>query len=244
MEGAQLTTQPAQQAFASAITPYTTQPTTTLTQAQQLANLTTMAQYAVAQAAYMRLSQSGRLDSIFAPTTLPTVPVSSASLSDSTPYNAGPARNQAPNMDPTPEDPTATFIHPPFDNFTGEHYPDGLTFSIMAEHQDWFLDANDYKAAGNDNPDAVPYPAQLEPPRGWCPGKKKELRQLGPDGWPAGEEPRLRCTFCRRTYAGVNAKSMWRRHVYEKHKIAMSNRRDGTERVRGRQSNSKHLCFS
>ena len=81
---------------------------------------------------------------------------------------------------------------------------------------------------------AVKYPTQLEPPRGWCPSKKKE----GKDAWAEGEEPRLRCTFCRRTYAGVNAKSMWRRHVFEKHKIAMSNRRADNQERKGRGSNS------
>lgn len=115
----------------------------------------------------------------------------------------------------------------------------------MAANPDWFLDENDFVNGSSTNPDAVPYPPQLEPPRGWCPAKKKDLKALGPDGWPEGEEPRLRCTFCRRTYAGVNAKSMWRRHVYEKHKIAMSNRREGHDRTRGgrgsgRERNSHH----
>ncbi|KAH0838387.1 hypothetical protein J3R83DRAFT_6693 [Lanmaoa asiatica] len=108
----------------------------------------------------------------------------------------------------------------------------------MAANPEWFLDPNDFISSVSTHPDAIPYPPQLEPPRGWCPAKKKDLKALGPDGWPEGEEPRLRCTFCRRTYAGVNAKSMWRRHVYEKHKIAMSNRRDGNDRNRsGRGSN-------
>ncbi|KAJ3902279.1 hypothetical protein F5879DRAFT_770282, partial [Lentinula edodes] len=87
-----------------------------------------------------------------------------------------------------------------------------------------------------EQPSLIPYPSHLEPPRGWCPAKKKDLKDLGSEGWPDGEEPRLRCTFCRCTYAGVNAKSMWRRHVFEKHKIAMSNRRDGGDRPRGRGS--------
>ena len=54
------------------------------------------------------------------------------------------------------------------------------------------------------------------------------------------EEPRLRCTLCRRYYSGVNAKSMWRRHVYEKHKIAMSNRRETGERAGGRGARSSN----
>ncbi|KIP12470.1 hypothetical protein PHLGIDRAFT_39362, partial [Phlebiopsis gigantea 11061_1 CR5-6] len=125
-------------------------------------------------------------------------------------------------MDPTPGDEDAVFIHPPFTDFPDAHkYKDGLSYNVLATHPNWFLDPLDYQTVNNGNPTAIKYPQQLEPPRGWCPAKKKELK----DGWPEGEEPRLRCTFCRRTYAGVNAKSMWRRHVFEKHKIAMSNRR-------------------
>lgn len=110
----------------------------------------------------------------------------------------------------------------------------------MAENPNWFLDASDFCSTtpNSDSKNVTPYPPQLEPPRGWCPAKKKDLKALGAEGWPEGEEPRLRCTFCRRTYAGVDAKSMWRRHVYEKHKIAMQNRREGHERARGRGSNS------
>lgn len=145
-------------------------------------------------------------------------------------------------MDPQASDPNVLFVHPPFTTFPDSHmYPDGLTYPIMAENPEWFLDANDFVSQNNPNPNAIPYPPHLEPPRGWCPAKKKDLRDRGSDGWPEGEEPRLRCTFCRRTYAGVNAKSMWRRHVFEKHKIAMSNRRDGNERPRGRGSNSVYL---
>ncbi|KAG1801520.1 uncharacterized protein HD556DRAFT_1517688 [Suillus plorans] len=139
-----------------------------------------------------------------------------------------------PMMDPSLSDPNIFFIHPPFVAFPNAHlYPEGLSYSLMAANPDWFLDQNDFVNGSSTNPDAIPYPPQLEPPRGWCPAKKKDLKALGPDGWPEGEEPRLRCTFCRRTYAGVNAKSMWRRHVYEKHKIAMSNRREGHDRTRG-----------
>lgn len=139
-----------------------------------------------------------------------------------------------PSLDPTPEEPGAVFIHPPFNNFPDAHkYKDGLTYNLMAANPEWFLDPKDYITTIKSEPDAIRYPPQLEPPRGWCPTKKKDLKE----GWPEGEEPRLRCTFCRRTYAGVNAKSMWRRHVYEKHKIAMSNRRDNQER-KGRSYNS------
>jgi len=148
-----------------------------------------------------------------------------------------------PMMDPSLSDPNVIFIHPPFVTFpSAHHYPEGLSYSLMAVNPDWFLDQNDFVNGSSRNPDAIPYPSQLEPPRGWCPAKKKDLKALGPDGWPEGEEPRLRCTFCRRTYAGVNAKSMWRRHVYEKHKIAMSNRREGHDRSRGgRGSGSKFM---
>ncbi|KAI9445256.1 hypothetical protein H4582DRAFT_903898 [Lactarius indigo] len=147
-----------------------------------------------------------------------------------------PARNNSlthplPPMDPTPGEPNTVFIHPPFFDFPDSHlYPDGLTYSVMATNPDWFLDPTDFISTHTPNPNAIPYPPQLEPPRGWCPAKKKDLKERGAEGWPDGEEPRLRCTFCRRTYAGVNAKSMWRRHVFEKHKIAMSNRRENVER--------------
>jgi hypothetical protein len=158
-----------------------------------------------------------------------------------------PARNNSlthplPPMDPTLGEPNTVFIHPPFFDFPDSHlYPDGLTYTVMAINPDWFLDPADFISMHTSNPNAIPYPPQLEPPRGWCPAKKKDLKERGADGWPDGEEPRLRCTFCRRTYAGVNAKSMWRRHVFEKHKIAMSNRRENTDR--SRKGNRMYLGF-
>ncbi len=146
-------------------------------------------------------------------------------------------------MDPTLGEPNTVFIHPPFFNFPDSHlYSDGgLTYTVMAVNPDWFLDPADFISMHTSNPNAIPYPPQLEPPRGWCPAKKKDLKERGADGWPDGEEPRLRCTFCRRTYAGVNAKSMWRRHVFEKHKIAMSNRRENADR--SRKANRMYLGF-
>jgi len=150
-------------------------------------------------------------------------------------------------MDPMPTDPNVVFLHPPFTTFPGSSkYPDGLTYALMADNPEWFLDANDFISQPGADATGVPYPPHLEPPRGWCPAKKKDLKDRGVESWPEGEEPRLRCTFCRRTYAGVNAKSMWRRHVFEKHKIAMSNRRDGNlDRPRGRGSGSALFsCFS
>lgn len=148
-----------------------------------------------------------------------------------------------PGMDPQPSDPNVLFIHPPFTTFPNSHqHSDGLTYSLMAENPEWFLDAHDFVTHPDGNTNLIPYPPHLEPPRGWCPAKKRDLKDRGAEGWPEGEEPRLRCTFCRRTYAGVNAKSMWRRHVFEKHKIAMSNRRDGNiDRPRGRGSGSTYL---
>ncbi|KAJ3868739.1 hypothetical protein EV359DRAFT_77382 [Lentinula novae-zelandiae] len=156
------------------------------------------------------------------------------------------------SMDPSPVDADVVFIHPPFDNFPdAQDFPEGLTYKVMAENPGWFLDAADYirvedsspcvpTSVAAEKPSLISYPSHLEPPRGWCPAKKKDLKDLGSEGWPDGEEPRLRCTFCRRTYAGVNAKSMWRRHVFEKHKIAMSNRRDGGDRPRGRGSTKEN----
>lgn len=136
------------------------------------------------------------------------------------------------NLDPVPGDPGTTFIRPPFTDFPGsENYKGGLTYSILATNAEWFLDVKDFIG-----PNSVAYPTQLEPPRGWCPAKKKDVK----DGWKEGEEPRLRCTFCRRTYAGVNAKSMWRRHVYEKHKVPMANRRETGEKVGGRGGRSSN----
>lgn len=145
------------------------------------------------------------------------------------------------NMDPLPHEPGVVFIHPPFTDFpNADLYDYHLTYNLMAksEHNEWFLDPNDFLTSDDPaNPDKIRYPSQLEPPRGWCPSRKKDLQ----DGWPDGEPPRLRCTFCRRTYAGVNAKSMWRRHVFEKHKIAMASRRDNTER-KGRGSANSKCC--
>jgi hypothetical protein len=146
-------------------------------------------------------------------------------------------------LDPLPSDPNTVFLRHPFASFPNQDsYPEGLTYTALAENPNWFLHPEDYIGAETASPAAVAYPSSLEPPRGWCPARKKDLKEKGSEGWPEGEQPRLRCTFCRRTYAGVNAKSMWRRHVFEKHKIAMSNRRNDMERPRGRVSNSVSLA--
>lgn len=150
-------------------------------------------------------------------------------------------------MDPSPSDPGTVFIHPPFNEFPDSHlHPEGLSYSLLAEHTEWFLDEVDYVSftPTSDRHEAITYPPQLEPPRGWMPTKKKDAQVLGADSWPEGEEPRLRCTFCRRTYAGINARSMWRRHVYEKHNIVMVNRREGADPPRvGRGSQSTQTGF-
>ncbi|KAJ6604753.1 hypothetical protein DFH09DRAFT_321034 [Mycena vulgaris] len=163
------------------------------------------------------------------PERVPVRPVMSHALSSSL------------GLDPLPTDPETVFLRYPFTSFPDQDlYPEGVTYTTLAENPNWFLDPEDYVFENCKNPDAIPYPAALEPPRGWCPARKKDLKEKGPDGWPDGEQPRLRCTFCRRTYAGVNAKSMWRRHVFEKHKIAMANRRNDMERPRGRNSNKEN----
>ena len=139
-------------------------------------------------------------------------------------------------FDPSPDDPNVIILHPPFDDFPyRDAYPDGLTYNVLAENQEWFLDPSDFRTDPDSDSEKIPYPPILEPPRGWCPVKK------GQEVLAEEDAPKLRCTFCRRKYAGVNAKSMWRRHVLEKHKIPMANRRDGPhDNARGvRISNSK-----
>lgn len=147
--------------------------------------------------------------------------------------------------DPSRDDPNVVFFHPPFPTFpVSEKYPFGLTYNILISHPDWFLDAADFVKEDGSNPDGAVYPAELEPPRGWLPQKKevppRKANQRKDGDKQDGNDPdetKLRCTFCRRSYSGVNAKSMWRRHVYEKHRIAMSNRREGFYgRSRGRSS--------
>lgn len=184
-----------------------------------------------------------------------------------------------PTMDVSKNDPSATFIRPPLvvplprnadpnirpevlngDSSDSEPAPGTpLTYAILHNHRNWFLDADDFR---KDNPNRIDYPPDLEPPRGWAPlsectgpgaaGRCKQAKETkeknsrtkgsyahadnagndttieyGPsDDWH--EKTVLRCTFCRREYHGPNAKSMWRRHVYDKHKVAMKNRREGS----------------
>ncbi|TFK30539.1 hypothetical protein FA15DRAFT_662512 [Coprinopsis marcescibilis] len=216
------------------------------------ANSANSASSIVAKLAKRRISSTSALE-FFAPAAksfqpLPYTPHAPYGQSDGR-SKSFPTRQQSrshdslaiPGMDPQPNDPDVVFLHPPFNDFPNSHqHPEGISYQVMADNPEWFLDPNDFASATNNSTTAIPYPNILEPPRGWCPAKKKDLKDRGSEGWPEGEEPRLRCTFCRRTYAGVNAKSMWRRHVYEKHKIAMSNRRDGNDRPRGRGSGKEN----
>ncbi|KAJ3715872.1 hypothetical protein C8R42DRAFT_725669 [Lentinula raphanica] len=49
------------------------------------------------------------------------------------------------SMDPSPTDPNAVFIHPPFNNFPNvQDFPEGLTYKVMADNPEWFLDAADF----------------------------------------------------------------------------------------------------
>lgn len=170
------------------------------------------------------------------------------------------------------DDPSAVFIHPPFDNLPDKKkHPGRLTFALMMANPNWFLDPADYnRVEGLDSddededgdgdsgpitnkPGAIAYPMFLEPPRGWCPQRYKLIVEAKRDGEPEhmfgpsslAEAPTLRCTFCRRKYAGVNAKSMWRRHILEKHRIPMQNRREGADggRMSGRVAISGCCCF-
>lgn len=113
------------------------------------------------------------------------------------------------SVDPQPTDPGVIFVRAPFTTFpNSERFNGNLCYRAFADNPDMFLLVADFKHQGNPDPLAVTYPPEFEPPRGCCVKKK------GPAGsvsnWADGEEPKLRCTFCRRQYAGVNAKSMWR----------------------------------
>ncbi|KZS95889.1 hypothetical protein SISNIDRAFT_483309 [Sistotremastrum niveocremeum HHB9708] len=163
-------------------------------------------------------TSSGRLTSKpnnSAPDVTATRPCNSRSSTTNSHANRAPGV-PIPPMDPSPHDATATFFHPPLSEQMS-HY------RVFAEHTEWFLDEKDWNYEG-----APIYPTELEPPRGWCPPKTKNGISFEID--KDKEENRLRCTFCRRTYGGVNAKSMWRRHVFDKHKVAMRNRREMTDK--------------
>ncbi|KAJ6483866.1 hypothetical protein C8R47DRAFT_1017587, partial [Mycena vitilis] len=114
-------------------------------------------------------------------------------------------------------------VHPPFTNLPdGITLPQGMDYSVMHAHPTWFLDINDFITLDTNRDGAVRYPRDLEPPR---PRRQKDLL--------------LRCTFCLRTYAGVNAKSMWTRHVREKHRVVLSKAWSDTATSSRRQSTGK-----
>ncbi|KAF7331033.1 hypothetical protein MVEN_02443600 [Mycena venus] len=116
------------------------------------------------------------------------------------------------------------FIHPPFTNLPDGVVltAEGMNYSVMHQHPTWFLDIKDYITLDASPENAIRYPRDLEPPR---PRRQKDLL--------------LRCTFCPRTYAGVNAKSMWTRHVREKHRVVLSKAWSDTATSSRRQSSGK-----
>ncbi|KAK7053789.1 hypothetical protein R3P38DRAFT_2852159 [Favolaschia claudopus] len=118
---------------------------------------------------------------------------------------AGAAPFDAPQATTPPFD--GSFVRPPFNNLPDGVLlpPEGMNYSVMHQHPTWFLDIKDFITLDSPPNSAVRYPRDLEPPR---PRRQKDLL--------------LRCTFCPRTYAGVNAKSMWTRHVREKHRVILS----------------------
>jgi hypothetical protein len=122
------------------------------------------------------------------------------------------------------------FIHPPFTNLPdGVVLTDeGMNYGVMHQHPTWFLDIKDYITLDTNPEGAIRYPRDLEPPR---PRRQKDLL--------------LRCTFCPRTYAGVNAKSMWTRHVREKHRVVLSKAWSDTATSSRRQSTGtcSSICF-
>ncbi|KAJ7082696.1 hypothetical protein B0H15DRAFT_785610 [Mycena belliarum] len=113
------------------------------------------------------------------------------------------------------------FIHPPFNNLPDSVAlpAEGMNYSVIHQHPTWFLDIHDYVTLDTSPEGAIRYPRDLEPPR---PRRQKDLL--------------LRCTFCPRTYAGVNAKSMWTRHVREKHRVVLSKAWSDTATSSRRQS--------
>ncbi|KAJ7031163.1 hypothetical protein C8F04DRAFT_709549 [Mycena alexandri] len=116
------------------------------------------------------------------------------------------------------------FVRPPFDNLPEGVVlvNEGMNYSVMHAHPTWFLDIKDFITLDTNPDGAIRYPRDLEPPR---PRRQKDLL--------------LRCTFCPRTYAGVNAKSMWTRHVREKHRVVLSKAWSDTATSSRRQSTGK-----
>ncbi|KAF7331477.1 hypothetical protein MKEN_00026500 [Mycena kentingensis (nom. inval.)] len=141
---------------------------------------------------------------LFPPAT-PTVAYGLAGSFGAPGVYAYPTPATAPSTLPPPGKVT---LHPPFSWLPdGVVLPPGeeLTYTILREHPTWYLDVNDYiKLDGTAAPGAIRYPFDLEPPR---------------------THATVKCTFCTKTYAGTNAKNMWRRHVKDTHSVFVGGRR-------------------
>ncbi|KAJ7653058.1 hypothetical protein DFH06DRAFT_525178 [Mycena polygramma] len=111
-------------------------------------------------------------------------------------------------------------IHPPFTDLPeGVVLTDAMSYAVLHEHPTWFLDAKDFVTL-KPHPDSssavetpLLYPREHQPPRPRRTGRV------------------LRCTFCPRTWSTVNAKSMWVRHVRERHGVALSKDIDRPDRL-------------
>lgn len=146
---------------------------------------------------------------------------------------------------PRPQDLRPDFLHPPFTTFPDSRpHPEGISYDLMSQNLDWFLDPNDFVSA-----DGILYPIELEPPN-----TKTENDD-------EGEERRLRCTFCRRVFSGdgEEAVKLWKKHVGDLHGIPLGKERDKRKKEMDEKkkkinekniekdevaiSSSKSLCF-
>ncbi|KAJ7644360.1 hypothetical protein FB45DRAFT_736910 [Roridomyces roridus] len=89
--------------------------------------------------------------------------------------------------------PGSILIHPPFDNVVLG--PEGMTYAILAEHPDWFLDVKDWITLDDDT-QRISYHSALVPPES------------------ASE---ARCLFCRQLVASAN----WKIHVRDEHRVVL-----------------------
>lgn len=142
------------------------------------------------------------------------------------------------------DDANNVIIRSPFTDFPGaEESQEGLTYRHFQLNTNWYLHVDDFRKEGEDESSGrIVYPSCLEPGRGWCPASKKDVKEKGIKAM-GDNIVKLRCTLCEKEYGGVNAKSMWRRHVLEKHRIPMANRRDETI-GRGRSSSNSNVVSS
>ncbi|KAF7306128.1 hypothetical protein HMN09_00768100 [Mycena chlorophos] len=159
-------------------------------------------------APYTPLRNPGIYPTLSHPTIVPPpVPSTSSTIFEKPPTSGGP-----------PFD--GMLIHPPFTVLPDSVVlTEPMNYMVLHNHSVWFLDVRDYVTLDGAPPGAIRYPRELEPPR---PRRQKDLL--------------LRCTFCPRTYAGVNAKSMWTRHVREKHRVVLSKAWTEPAQARGRVS--------